>query len=87
MEEWRQLESVSNRVEQQEYQVRSWLLVLLAALLAALYADQAKLDGATFSSDIRILAALMWREARIITFWGFYLPIWITVLILSEAAR
>jgi hypothetical protein len=48
MEEWRLLQSIISRHETIEFQIRGWLLVLLVALVAALYADRTRLNNAAF---------------------------------------
>jgi len=66
MEEWRQLQTIIGRHEGLEFQVRGWLLVLLVALVAALFADKSKLSAAAFSSvGVLVIAAFGFMELMI----------------------
>jgi hypothetical protein len=57
LEEWKQLETCIGRYEGQEFQVRSWLFVILGAFGAALYAEKSKLSGFVFAAGG---GALVW---------------------------
>jgi hypothetical protein len=48
IEEWRQLRTVINNGIEQQFKVRYWLLILLTALLAAVYADKMNLGAGVF---------------------------------------
>ena len=48
IEELRQLQSVINRMEQLEFQVRAWLLALLGAMVAARLTNPNRLTGMQF---------------------------------------
>ena len=66
MEEMRILQGVIKRAEQQEFQVRGWLLVMLSALLAALYSEKSKLNGIMFGGVSGQLT-LFFANAELIT--------------------
>lgn len=57
MEEWKQLETIIGRFEGQEFQVRSWLFVLLGVLGAALLAERPRLSGPVFAA---VAGGLVW---------------------------
>jgi len=63
MEEWRQLQDIVSRLEGSEYHVRGWLLVLLGALVAALFSERTRLTGLLFGGVGAVIVALFcWME-------------------------
>jgi hypothetical protein len=51
----RSLQAIITRIEQQEFQIRGWLLLILSALLAAVYSEKIKLNRAAFGSVSALL--------------------------------
>jgi hypothetical protein len=63
MEEWKQLQTIIGRYDTLEFQHRGWLLVLVGALIAALYADKGRLSGGLFAVVAGTVWALfLWME-------------------------
>jgi|HubBroStandDraft_5_1064220.scaffolds.fasta_scaffold70597_2 hypothetical protein len=63
MEEWKQLQTIIGRLEGLEFQVRSWLLVLLGALIAVLFKEGPKLTGPVFLfAGLSIIVAFGYME-------------------------
>jgi hypothetical protein len=63
MEEWRQLQGIVSRLVGSEYHIRGWLLVLLGALVAALFSERTRLTGLLFGGVGAVIVALFcWME-------------------------
>jgi hypothetical protein len=66
MEEWKQLQTIIGRHEGLEFQIRGWLLVLLIALVAALFSDSSKLDPQVFfCASVLVIIAFGFMELMV----------------------